>query len=449
MNDQRIPELSTHRRRLHGPSGRGPRYVAIVAVLALLVSSQALWTARQRTGVAVAAVSPTMTVSPTSGTAGSTVSLSAVNIQGIYNQGTISLTFDKTAISPTPTFTGCTSTNFIGFGSQCSANSAYSYVIPAGTAPGSHTFELTSTIPGVSPLDLTATFTVLSPASLIANPTSGPAASAVSLSAINIPSLALLTGGTSLSLTFDKTAISPAPTLAPCTSSGGNGFGVSCNTGSSYSYTIPAATALGTHTFELIIQSALGGALEDLTASFQVTAQATATATAALSATPSATATGTPTIGATATASSTPVPASATSTQTPTATFTPAPPTSTATRTRTPTVTATPTPKIGALVSIVRPEFDRNVVAIFAKGRPGTKVHVDLVITAAGSNGGTTTVFTSSTDKTMGAAGSVSLNIKIKVTPYTPGLATLTIKAATPSGTAQSKRVFHYVVFNT
>jgi hypothetical protein len=111
-------------------------------------------------------------------------------------------------------------------------------------------------------------------------------------------------------------------------------------------------------------------------------------------------------------------------------------------------VTATPTPKIGALVSFARPDFNNNLVAIFAKGSPGTKVHVDFVITVPGAHGGSTKAFSSSTVKTLGETGTFALNIKIHLTTYAPGQATLTIRAVTPAGTLQSKRVYRYEVYS-
>jgi hypothetical protein len=85
-------------------------------------------------------------------------------------------------------------------------------------------------------------------------------------------------------------------------------------------------------------------------------------------------------------------------------------------------------------------------MAIFAKGSPGTKVHVDFVIVTSGAHGGATQAFASHTDHTLGSAGTLAFNIKILVKPYAPGQATLTMKAVTPGGTIQAKRTYHYVV---
>ncbi len=444
MNQQRIPETSNRGRSAPRLTAMWHRALAVVAVLALLASSFAIWDARHPVTAAAIPPTPTFAVSPTSGAAGSAVSLSATNIQRIYDTGTLSLTFDKVPISPAPGLVACTSSALFGFGPDCSANSPYSYVIPAGTLPGIHTFEFTaSTANAPAPLDLTATFTVPNPPALIVVPTSGPAGSAVSVSAINIPAIALQYGPGAVSLTFDKVVISPVPALTQCSVSG-VGFGLQCSPLAAFPYTIPASALPGVHTFEFVVQAlsavAVTGPLVDVTAPFLVVAQATETPTTSVTATPTTSASATPTatsVPPTATPTSTAVPPTATSTLVPT-------------HTATATVTATPKPKLGALVSIVRPEFDSNRVTFFAKGSPGTMVHVDFTIVAPNGHGGTTKTFSYSVDQKMGPAGTVALNIKVNPIAQTPGLATMMLKATTPSGAVMaSKRYFHYAVYNT
>lgn len=102
MNQQRIPETSNRGRSAPRLTAMWHRALAVVAVLALLASSFAIWDARHPVTAAAIPPTPTFAVSPTSGAAGSAVSLSATNIQRIYDTGTLSLTFDKVPIPPHP-----------------------------------------------------------------------------------------------------------------------------------------------------------------------------------------------------------------------------------------------------------------------------------------------------------------------------------------------------------
>jgi hypothetical protein len=212
-----------------------------------------------------------MSVSPTSGLAGSTVSISGTGYQRISDTAPAPITFDGASLG-TLSIGTCQGAGGFGFGTDCNGT-AVTITIPQSAAPGPHTITVTGVgANGAPTYPASATFTVTvpaPPASLILNPTSGGASSTTSISLIGVP---LATFSQTAALTFDGTSIGQQSIVA-CSSNlqgaGGSGFGAAC-TGNAFLDQIPSGAQPGPHTITATISNPAGAAPTTVSATFTV-----------------------------------------------------------------------------------------------------------------------------------------------------------------------------------
>jgi len=334
----------------------------------------------------------------------------------------------------------------------------------AWPAAASHNALIIRVLPTDTPT-ATPTATPTIPPTLVVAPSSGQAGQSVSLSGYGFPREADTLPS---QFTLDGTTM-PSPSILSCPSRM-FGFGTACNPDSKpYLWTIPAAAASGDHTFKLVILSAAGGPLVNVSATFTVLGLATATTTATATSTPTGTATPTATTTPTATATGTPtgtgtsVPstASATSTVTPSPTSTPTLPATFVPKKPVQVPTNTPTPKavpeklvVVPIVVLVRPEFNFNLVAIVVRTVPGATVQTTFSIVAP-VGGNTQQVFAASNKGQTSKAGVYYYNMKIAfknadlaAAAHAGGQATLMISESDPTGSRVIKKSYRYRVYS-
>jgi hypothetical protein len=380
---------------------------------------------------------------PNSGLPGTTVSLSGVGFPRTDDSTsyTLALSFDSLAFASSPTLKiiPCTDGTF-GFGTQCSPTAqAFQFQIPAGTTPGAHTFLFSVNDANGAPIDsASAQFTVTAPV-LIDTPNSGLPGTTVSLSGVGFPRTDDSTSYTR-TLSYDKLAFA-SPPIIQCTDST-FGFGTQCSpTATAFQFQIPASAAPGAHTFDFTVKNVDGALIDSASAPFTVTAVNTATPTATV---PAATATST---AAAATSTNTAVPNAPTATNT----NTPLPSAPTATNTAIPakpsaTATATPVKKfVAPFVVLVRPDFDRDVVAVALRDFSHATVKTEFAILIK-SQGTTKTAFSVSHAGITNALGVYSYNVIIHFPAHTPGEANLTITVTDAGGTKTVTRTYRYQV---
>lgn len=160
----------------------------------------------------VTAPQPLITLSPTSGITGTTVTISGSNFGA---SKTITITFDSASITTNPTVVTSSGTG---------AFSA-TIAIPNTAATGSHTISATD-----GSLTASGIFNVVS-TSITLSPTSGAIGTAVTVSGVNFAT------NTNITIKFDNNAITTNP--ATVTSSSTGSF--------SATITIPTGTAVGNH----------------------------------------------------------------------------------------------------------------------------------------------------------------------------------------------------------
>ena len=218
-----------------------------------------------------AAVGPSMSANPTSGLAGSTVSISGINYPRVSDLAPAPITFDGTSLG-TLTIGVCQGAGGFGFGTGCTGT-AVNITVPQAAAPGPHTITVTGVDANGAPAyPASATFTVSAPpppASLILNPTSGAAGSTTSISLIGVP---VATFSQTAALTFDGAPIGQQP-IVTCSGNlqgaGGSGFGAAC-TGNAFFDQIPSGAQPGPHTVTATISNPAGAAPTTVSATFTV-----------------------------------------------------------------------------------------------------------------------------------------------------------------------------------
>ena len=218
-----------------------------------------------------ATIGPSMSANPTSGLAGSTVSISGTGYFRISDQGPAPITFDGASLG-TVSIRVCQNAGGFGFGTDCDGT-AVTITVPQTAAPGPHTITVTGVDANLHPAyPASATFTVSAPAppaSLILSPTSGAAGSTTSISLIGVP---IATFSQTAALTFDGAPIGQQQIVA-CSSNlqgaGGSGFGAAC-TGNAFFDQIPSGAQPGPHTVTATISSPAGAAPTTVSATFTV-----------------------------------------------------------------------------------------------------------------------------------------------------------------------------------
>jgi len=211
-----------------------------------------------------------MSANPTSGLAGSTVSISGIGYPRVTDTAPASITFDGTSLG-TLSIGVCQGAGGFGFGTGCTGT-AVTITVPQAAAPGPHTITVTGVDANGGTYPASATFTVSAPpppASLILNPTSGAAGSTTSISLIGVP---IATFSQTAALTFDGASIGQQQIVA-CSSSlqgaGGSGFGAAC-TGNAFFDQIPSDAQPGPHTVTATISNPSGGVPTAVSATFTV-----------------------------------------------------------------------------------------------------------------------------------------------------------------------------------
>src|SRR3989475_1972741 len=157
---------------------------------------------------------PSISLSPSSGPAGTTVNISGSNF--VANSA-ISITYDNNPIATTPTPITTTSTGSF----------TASITVPSPSNPGSHTVNATD----ASSNSASAQFTVTTP-SISLSPSSGPAGTTVNISGSNF------VANSAISITYDNNPIATTPTLITTTSTGSF----------TASITVPSPSNPGSHT---------------------------------------------------------------------------------------------------------------------------------------------------------------------------------------------------------
>lgn len=289
--------------------------------------------------------------------------------------------------------------------------------------------------------------------SISVNPSSGLAGITVQVSGTGFPREADLSDDQHV-FTFDGNSIAPFPAIILCGDST-FGFGQACNSNSSYPFQIPPGTQPGTHTFHMVISLATGGGLVDSSVTFQIPAPPTNTPTATNTPTPTntspaSTATATSTLppnALTATNTNTPPPNAPTATPTPTG-APKATPTPTGVPKASPTPTGVPKKKPSlTLIALVRPDFNRDVVALALHAPSGATIHIDFKITNVMADGSVRQVFGATHDGVANAEGVFAFNLKIHFPAHKSGEAVLTISETGDGATHTVKHTYLYRVY--
>jgi hypothetical protein len=249
---------------------RGVGFLSLV-VLVCLGISWFPWTSANASRPAAAVE---LTLNPTSGPAGTSISASLVfaGFRAGYAGLTASITFDSTSVGSVTVAQCPSATLDVGFGTLCTGQ-AVTIQAPQNATPGPHTVTAmipasrTTNEPAVS---FTATFTVTAsqvPPSLILSPTSGAAGSLDSVSLIGLLDVAF---SQTAALTFDGASIGSQAIVA-CSNNlqgaGGSGFGAAC-TGNAFNAQIPVNAQPGSHTVTATISSPPGiAAIPNITVS--------------------------------------------------------------------------------------------------------------------------------------------------------------------------------------
>jgi hypothetical protein len=213
---------------MHGPRRRLSLAVVLLLAASLLAQAVLGWpastprTIHAQRSAAVVAPQPTVTLQPSSGPVGTTVSISATGFprQADLSKGA-TLSFDTTPVAGEQApIVPCTAIS-VGFGPACNANSpALTYTIPPNTAPGIHTFVATATSDAGTFTSSPAPFTVLPAASLTGTATStaaiSPTATAntptVTATVTSTPAVAPGTSTATASSTATQTPVAPTAT---------------------------------------------------------------------------------------------------------------------------------------------------------------------------------------------------------------------------------------------
>jgi hypothetical protein len=284
-------------------------------------------------------------------------------------------------------------------------------------------------------------------ATLILQPASGPVGTLVSISATGFPREADLSNGATLS--FDSTPI--AGEQVPIAGCVGQptltfGFGPACNPNSSaLTYTIPANTAPGNHTF-VATAASTAGTFTSNPATFTVLAPAGSTGTSTATVfMPQPTATmNMPTVTGTATSTATVAPGTATGTATGTSTATQTPSVPTVTLTPvppSPTPTATKVVRPQAIV-LIKPAFSAGAVAMVIHAGANAHVAIDFQVLAPNAQGHQQRQYDL---KKTGAANSLGVfTIRMAIAYHKPGMAVITIALSSGGKTQTVRRSYRY-----
>src|SRR3989475_788425 len=194
-------------------------------------------------------VTPAISLSPTSGSAGTSVTVTGNSFSPSSH---VTISFDGTRVSTTP---GKIKTDGSG---KFSA----SFTVPTSSAAGPHTVKATDALSNSASAQFTVTTGTITP-SISLNPTSGPTGTTVNISGSNFAA------NSGITISYDNAGIATTPTTITTTSTGSF-------TGS---ITIPSSSAAGTHTVKATDASA-----KSASASFTVT---TGTITPTISLNPS------------------------------------------------------------------------------------------------------------------------------------------------------------------